>query len=245
MKLKINSLSIGYGHQAVLSDINITAQSGDFIALIGKNGSGKSTFLKTMAGIIESIDGEIWIDKQDLLQLKPAERAKYVSVVLTDAILTPLKVKEFISLGRQNFTGIWNRLLPEDHRIMNQVIQELNLSRLLDKKITEISDGERQKVLISRALVQETPIVLLDEPTTHLDLENKAVLLKKLKKISQMQNKIIILSTHDINLILPQTNKVWFTNQSIEELEDNQKLKDLFDLNILRFDEGCQIFRLA
>ncbi len=245
MKLKIKNLSIGYGHQAVLSDIDITARSGDFIALIGKNGSGKSTFLKTLAGILEAIEGEILMDGQDLLQLKPTERAKYVSIVLTDAILTPLKVKEFISLGRQNFTGTWNRLLPEDHRIINQVIQELNLTDLLNKKITEISDGERQKVLISRALVQETPIVLLDEPTTHLDLENKAVLLKKLKKISQMQNKIIILSTHDINLILPQTNKVWFTNHSIEILEKNQSLKGLFDLDLLRYDEACQIFRLV
>ena len=245
MKLKIKNLSIGYGHQAVLSDIDITARSGDFIALIGKNGSGKSTFLKTLAGILEAIEGEILMDGQDLLQLKPTERAKYVSIVLTDAILTPLKVKEFISLGRQNFTGTWNRLLPEDHRIINQVIQELNLTDLLNKKITEISDGERQKVLISRALVQETPIVLLDEPTTHLDLENKAVLLKKLKKISQMQNKIIILSTHDINLILPQTNKVWFTNHSIETLEKNQSLKGLFDLDLLRYDEACQIFRLV
>ena len=245
MKLKIKNLSIGYGHQSVLSDINMTARSGDFIALIGKNGSGKSTFLKTLAGILEAIEGQILIEGQNLLQLKPTERAKYVSIVLTDAILTPLKVKEFISLGRQNFTGTWNRLSPEDHRIINQVTQELNLSDLLDKKITEISDGERQKVLISRALVQETPIVLLDEPTTHLDLENKAVLIKKLKKISQMQNKIIILSTHDINLILPQTNKVWFTNHSIEALEKNQSLSGLFDLDLLRYDEACQIFRLV
>ncbi len=244
MKLKINNLEVGYEQETVLSEINLTAQSGDFIALIGKNGAGKSTLLKTLTGILPAISGEVFLDERNLLALSPVERARYVSIVLTDKLEVPVLVREFLAMGRQPYTGIWGGLSKPDLQIIDEVGKQLKIAAYFDRKINQLSDGERQKVLIARALVQQTPILLLDEPTTHLDLENKAVLINNLLKISKQHRKIIILSTHDINLILPKINKIWIANQSVVQSDKMTDLNSFFQSELLKFDESCQIFRL-
>ena len=244
MQLKINNLAVGYNQNAVLSEINLQAQTGDFIALVGKNGAGKSTFLKTLSGILPALSGNILLDDVDLLALSAQERARYISIVLTDRIDVPMTVWEFIALGRQPYTNLWGNISKKDKQRIDEVGEKLKITAFFDKKITELSDGERQKVLIGRALVQETPVILLDEPTTHLDMENKAVLINNLLKISKEQNKIIIISTHDINLILPKINKIWLTDTSINEKLQLSDLNELFQSELIRYDTACQIFRL-
>ncbi len=244
MYLKINNLSVGYNQKAVLSEINLQAQKGDFIALVGKNGAGKSTFLKAFSGILPILSGKILLDEIDLLSLSIKDRARYVSIVLTDRIDVPMSVREFLSLGRQPYANLMGSFSKRDIQIIDEVGDVLKISRFFDRKITELSDGERQKVLIGRALVQETPVLLLDEPTTHLDMENKAILINKLLKISKKQNKIIIISTHDINLILPKINKVWLTDKTIVEKLRKSDLTDLFQPDLIKYDTDCHIFRL-
>ena len=243
-QLTINNLSVGYDDKTVLPDINLTAQSGDFIALIGKNGSGKSTLLKTLAGILPALSGDIILDDLNLFSLSPAERARYVSIVLTDQVDVPVTVREFLSLGRQPYTNMWGQLSDIDKKVVDEVGEKLRITAYLERKINTLSDGERQKVLIGRALVQETPVLLLDEPTTFLDLENKAVLINTLLKISEKENKIIILSTHDINLVLPKLNKIWATDKSVAQVSNFKALNKLFQSELLKFDEKCQVFKL-
>ncbi|HFX17576.1 MAG TPA: ABC transporter ATP-binding protein [Flavobacteriales bacterium] len=245
MSLTIDHLIVGY-QLPVLDDINLEAETGQFIALIGKNGSGKSTFLKTLAGILPPINGDVSYNKIHLFNMSELERAKLVSIVLTDPINLPLKVKEFVGLGRQAYTGMLDTLSDNDQKIINQVMSDLSIDILKDRNILELSDGERQKVIIARALVQETPIILLDEPTTHLDLENKAVLIKKLWQIAKEQGKIVIISTHDLNLILPKADKIWLATpqKNIRHINKKAELKEMFNSAYLKFDNECEIFRL-
>jgi len=244
MQLKISNLAVGYKQKTVLSEINLQAKTGDFIALVGKNGAGKSTFLKTLSGILPALSGEVLLDNVDLLALQAQERARYISIVLTDRIDVPMTVREFVVMGRQPYTTLWGKTSKKDKQVISEVCEMLNITTLFDRKITELSDGERQKVLIGRALVQETPILLLDEPTTHLDMENKAILINNLLKISKAKNKIVIISTHDINLILPKINKIWLTDTSINEKLQHSDLNDLFQSEWIKYDTNCQIFRL-
>ena len=247
MKLSIKNLSTGYSGKTVLKDLNLQAQSGDFIVLLGKNGAGKSTLIKTLSGIISYQSGDFFIDDIPCAKLSKKEWATYVSVVLTDRIDIALPVREFIGLGRQAFTNKWDMLSKQDKEVVNQVIEQLHITNYSDKQIDELSDGERQKVLIARALVQETPVILLDEPTAHLDLENKAIIFRLLKELAEKQNKIIIVSTHDINLILPVVDKIWLANNhSISEINSNSKeIIELFDSKNILFDRSCGIFKLA
>ncbi len=246
MKLQIRNLTIGYEKQLVLKNLNLSAVNGDFIALIGKNGAGKSTFLKTLANILQPYSGDIFLEKQNLLAMSQQQRSRLISIVLTDKIDLPLQVYEFVSLGRQPYSGFFDNLSKIDRYVIEQVLNELNLQELKYRPITDLSDGEHQKVLIARALVQDTPILLLDEPTTHLDLENKAILIRKLREISQARSKLIILSTHDINLILPKIDKIWLTkNHDIIEKHSDESIEKLFDKNLLKYDQDCKRFRLV
>jgi len=247
MKLSIKNLSIGYSGKTVLKDLNLQAQSGDFIVLLGKNGAGKSTLIKSLAGIIPLIKGKILINEDSLSGFTGKKRAKFTGVVLTDKIDLNLKVYEFIGLGRQVYTGHFDNLTAIDKQVIEKVIDKLDLSDFIYHNLQELSDGERQKILIARVLVQETPIILLDEPTVHLDLENKAMIFKLLKELAIKENKIIILSTHDLNLILPVVDKIWLVNQHhISEM--NHKSKDIIKLFAssphIRFDEDCGIYKL-
>ncbi len=244
MTLDIKNLDIGYPGKTVLKNINLSAKKSDFITLIGKNGAGKSTFLKTIANILPAKIGQIIVNNQNITDLTNLDRSNLVSIVLTDKIDIPLKVYEFIALGRQNYTGFMANLRPKDISFIEKTIDYLNLKHLINRSITEISDGEYQKTLIARALVQDTPILLLDEPTTHLDLENKALLIRQLREVSK--NKIVILSTHDLNLILPKTDKIWLTKDgTITEYEKNKLPDNFFNQELLKFDKNCEIFRLV
>ena len=200
--------------------------------------------LKTLAGILPALSGDIILDDLNLFSLSPAERARYVSIVLTDQVDVPVTVREFLSLGRQPYTNMWGQLSDIDKKVVDEVGEKLRITAYLERKINTLSDGERQKVLIGRALVQETPVLLLDEPTTFLDLENKAVLINTLLKISEKENKIIILSTHDINLVLPKLNKIWATDKSVAQVSNFKALNKLFQSELLKFDEKCQVFKL-
>ncbi len=249
MKLKAIDLSVGYEDKVILSHVNFELNSGDFVIIIGKNGAGKSTLLKTLGNIIPLQSGKIEIDEMDYSKLTGTQKAKQISIVLTDKIDLPLSVKEVLQLGRQVHSNRFDKLSNEDYKIINQVVNELNLEGFLAKPINQLSDGERQKVMIAKALVQQSSILLLDEPTTHLDIENKSILLNLLKKISHEQNKIVVLSTHDINLILPMANTIWVIDNNkligINQKDDHSdQLDELFNNKLIKYDKKCHMFRM-
>jgi iron complex transport system ATP-binding protein len=174
--LQAKDLTIGYDKSKVLiRDINFTCPSGELIILLGVNGIGKSTLLKTLCGLVEPINGTILFDQKNIFALAPNDRAKIISGVFTGRDFDPfISVREFVALGRYPYTNWLGSLTTDDSDQINQALKTLGLEHLADKKVHQISDGERQKTLIAKALAQDTPVIIMDEPTAFLDYKNKA-----------------------------------------------------------------------
>ncbi len=215
MELEGTHISIGYKKAApVFKNISFRAQPGDMVALLGVNGIGKSTLLRTVAGLQNIITGEIKIEGKRMAQLTASAKATLVSLVLTDKInIDHITVRNLISLGRSPYTGWLGSLNEQDQKVINEVISLLHLQPLASKFFNQLSDGEKQKVLIARALCQQTPVLILDEPTAFLDFRNKKEIMKTLRQVSEQLHKIILLSTHDIEAALTYCNKCWIMTE--------------------------------
>ena len=205
--LSTSNLCIGYPTKnevlRIASDLNLKLDEGKLIALIGANGIGKSTLLRTITGIQSPISGEVALNNQPITILDSAALSKQISLVLTEQLPSSnLNVFELVALGRQPYTDWIGRLSEKDTEVIEWAMLQTQVSDLRDKKHHEISDGQLQRVLIARALAQDTPLIILDEPTTHLDLLHKVSLLKLLKKLSQDTQKCILFSTHDIDMAI-------------------------------------------
>lgn len=208
--LKTSNLSIGYPKKStkkavdiVIENCNISLAKGKLIALIGANGIGKSTLLRTLTNIQKPLSGKIFLKEKNINSFSAIELAQNISVVLTEPLpASNLTVFELIALGRQPYTNWIGKLSEQDNEQVKNAIKMTNINHLAHKKHDEISDGQLQKVLIARALAQDTPLIILDEPTTHLDLQHKVSILKLLKKLTVESNKCILFSTHDIDLAI-------------------------------------------
>ena len=205
--LQASQISIGYSHKKektiIASNIDLSLRKGKLIALIGANGIGKSTLLRTITGIQKTISGTVFLNGSSIHELDALTLAQNLSVVLTEKLPpSNLTVFELIALGRQPYTNWIGKLTDEDIAKVNEAIGLTQISHLATKKHFEISDGQLQKVLIARALAQDTPLIILDEPTTHLDLLHKVSLFKLLKKLTQETQKCILFSTHDIDMAI-------------------------------------------
>lgn len=212
--LDIKNLSIGYQNE-IQSNINVELSQGQLICLIGPNGIGKSTFLKTISKVIPSLSGEVILQNKNLNQLNNNDLSKLVGLVLTDHIDGfNLKAKDVIQMGRYPHTGFWGKLQSKDLEIINLVIQQIQIEDLVDRPFSELSDGEKQKVMIAKALVQKAPLLLLDEPTAFLDFPTKASLLVLLRKLAKTNHLGIILSTHDIELALKTADQIWLFSEN-------------------------------
>lgn len=254
--LKAQLISIGYRNKKetkiVATDVNIELQKGKLIALVGVNGIGKSTLLRTITGIQKSLEGIVYLNEKDIRTHSANDLAQQMSVVLTEHLPpSNLTVFELIALGRQPYTNWLGTLTSEDIEKVNEAIQLTQVAHLVHKKHFEISDGQLQKVLIARALAQDTPLIILDEPTTHLDLLHKFTLLKLLQKLAISTQKCILFSTHDIDLaiqlcdeIIIMTPKKTVQGQPCELIE-NSIFDTLFEDKSIGFDKekGKFIFR--
>lgn len=202
------SLAIGYrsmkNPQNIVSQCDLAIDLGTMVGLIGINGSGKSTLLRTLAGMQKPLDGALYIMGKPIQEITITEMAALVSVVLTNQPISKnLSVLELVSLGRQPYANWLGVINHEDTAVIEAALIATDCATYRDAKCYELSDGQLQRVLIARALAQDTPIILLDEPLSHLDLHHKAALLKLLKNIAHNQGKTIVFSTHDIEHILP------------------------------------------
>jgi iron complex transport system ATP-binding protein len=211
--LQASQISIGYSHKkeeiVVASDISISLKKGKLIALIGANGIGKSTLLKTITGIQKPLSGAVFLNEKKITDYEPLDLAQNLSIVLTEKLPpSNLTVFELIALGRQPYTNWMGTLSDIDIVKVNEAMALTQISHLATKKHYEISDGQLQKVLIARALAQDTPLIILDEPTTHLDLLHKVALFKLLKKLTHETGKCILFSTHDIDMAIQLSDEM-------------------------------------
>jgi len=242
-----NNLSIGYTSKhsktVIAQNINLKFESGKLIALIGANGIGKSTLLRTLTGIQKPLSGEIELNQKPILSYTALELAQNLSIVLTEKLPpSNLTVYELVALGRQPYTNWVGKLTANDQEKIGNAIALTNIQEIVHKKHFEISDGQLQKVLIARALAQDTPLIILDEPTTHLDLHHKVSLFKLLKKLAQETYKCILFSTHDIDLAIQLSDEmiVMTKEQFIQDqpcnLIETGIFNTLFDDNDISFD---------
>ena len=234
--LSASNLSIGYLTKkekiVIASNLNLNLQAGKLISLVGANGIGKSTLLRTLCGIQKPISGTVFLNEKHIQSFEPLTLAQNLSLVLTEKLPpSNLTVFELIALGRQPYTNWLGKLSEGDFEKVNQAILLTQIEHLSNKKHFEISDGQLQKVLIARALAQDTPLIILDEPTTHLDLLHKVSVFKLLKKLSQETNKCILFSTHDIDLAIQLSDEmiVMTENNAVQDQPCNLITKGIFN----------------
>ena len=198
-----NNLTVGYGQRKVVNNICIEGLRGQIICLLGPNGVGKSTILRTLSGLLAPVEGIVKIADADISSIKSAEIAKKLSVVLTDSVSPRLvTVREIIAMGRTPYTNFFGKMTDNDRKVINEAIENVGVAYLADRYFGELSDGEKQKVMIARALAQEPELIILDEPTSHLDIRHKVEVVRILRDLVKEKNITVILSLHDIDLAI-------------------------------------------
>jgi len=241
--LYTENLTIGYKNLIIQKDLNLNVSAGKLICLVGINGCGKSTLLRTLAGLQPAIEGKVFIDKKDISKLTDYERSTLFSLVLTDKIeVENLSVFELVALGRYPYTD-WNGTLSEnDNKAVENALNQVNLRHKKDSMLSAVSDGEKQRAVIAKALAQDTPLVLLDEPTSHLDLPNRIEIMMLLRRLSVNTKKSFILSTHELDLAVQMSDFLWLMDKNEttagvpEDLMLSQKFQKSFENQNFNFD---------
>lgn len=236
----------------VAGHINAGINSGELTCLLGANGIGKSTLLRTLSAFQPKLSGEIFIQGKEIEQYKDKELSMAISVVLTEKCeVRNMTVTELVGLGRTPYTGFWGTLDEDDKRIVKRSISLVKIEKLADRMVHTLSDGERQKVMIAKALAQETPIIFLDEPTAFLDFPSKVEMMQLLHRLSRQTNKTIFLSTHDLELALQIADKIWLMDKmngviigTPEDLSLNGSLSTFFAHKGIIFDIETGLFRV-
>jgi iron complex transport system ATP-binding protein len=253
--LKTEDLSIGYTSKKqqtiICSHINIELKKGELVGLIGANGIGKSTLLRTLTNVQPKLNGNITINNRLLEDYSNIDLAKVLSLVLTESLVSKnLTVFELVALGRQPYTNWVGNLSVSDISMVNKALEQTNLSDLKNKKCFELSDGQLQKAMISRALAQDTDLIILDEPTTHLDMYHKAYVLKLLQNLAKETNKTILFSSHEIDLSIQLCDRliVMTKDTVVSDTPCNLILKGTFDSlfpkDLIVFDNKTGSFRI-
>ncbi len=254
--IQIQSLCTGYrtGKSSVVvaRDMNATIRGGELTCLLGPNGAGKSTLLRTLSAFQPPLGGDIIILGRNLCDYSDKELSKVIGVVLTEKNdLRNMSVEDLVGLGRSPYTGFWGTLHEQDRQIVANAIQMVGITQLKDRMIQTLSDGERQKVMIAKALAQETPIIFLDEPTAFLDFPSKVEIMQLLHRLSRTTGKTIFLSTHDLDMALQIADTIWLMDRdkgvsigTPQELAANETLAGFFVRKGITFDAANCMFRI-
>lgn len=253
--IQVDHLSIGYTHskheKIILSDINFSISTGNLVGIIGANGTGKSTLLRTLAHQQKKLSGQALINNKLIENYSINSWATQVSWVHTETLIPQsLTVFELVSLGRQPYTNWLDKLKTRDIQKINESLKLTDLVNLQDRKCSTLSDGQLQRVFIARAITQDTPIIFLDEPTTHLDLHHKVETLTLLKKLCTEFNKTIVFSSHEIELVLQVCNQIIsITDKKVhlntpDNLIESSILNDLFKNSSVYFNPELKNFRM-
>lgn len=251
--LKTENLSIGYQQKketkTVASNINLAFEKGKLITILGKNGIGKSTLLRTLSKVQKPILGDVFIHQKKLQEITEKELSTQLSLVLTERLPeSQLTVYELIALGRQPYTNWIDKLSTEDIKKVETAIDQTEIAHLKNNRFYELSDGQLQRVLIARALAQDTAIIILDEPTAHLDIHHTIKIFSLLKKLVAETQKTIIISSHEVNLAIQLSDEIVlitaqkFLTGTPSELIKNNAFDQLFPKDIVKFNKTLQQF---
>lgn len=246
---KARDLGIGYKDKTLFSNLNFELRTGILTSLLGSNGIGKSTLLKSISGLLDKKSGQLFVDDKNTDALSFAEFAKIISVVLTNEnVNKELTVYELVKLGRQPYTNWLDQLTPQDEILIDKTLIDCEITDLKERKLSQLSDGQLQRTFIARAVVQDTPFIFLDEPSTHLDLYHKVRLFKLLKKLCIENNKCILFSTHDLDLALQLSDEIMllkdnhFYHNTTENLINRGVFDRFFDTDDIVFDKERKQF---
>ncbi len=249
--LKTSALSIGYRRPrkppvVIASDLNFSLRPGELVCLLGPNGAGKSTLMRTLARLQPSLSGQIWLDGRTLADLRPGQLARRLSIVLTERVdVGAMTGYGLVSLGRHPYTGWTGSLNEQDQRIVQWALRAVGAQDLANRLTVEMSDGERQKVFIARALAQQPSVMLLDEPTAFLDLPRRVEVMELLRQLAIENNQAILLSTHDLDLALRNADRLWLISSdgdlfdgAPEDLILNGAFERVFSAEGVSFDRA-------
>ncbi|MBO4985597.1 MAG: ABC transporter ATP-binding protein [Bacteroides sp.] len=255
--IRINKLSIGYrtkeGEKQVATGICADICAGELTCLLGENGVGKSTLLRTLSAFQPKLDGQVCIQGKELSEYTDKELSHLIAVVLTERPdVQNLTVREMVGLGRTPYTDFWGRLAEADEAMVDEAMKLVGITALHTRMVHTLSDGERQKVMIAKALAQETPIIFLDEPTAFLDFPSKVEMMLLLRRLSRQTGKTIFLSTHDVELALQIADKLWLMSRSKEisvgtpeELSMNGTVSDFFSHKGIIYNKEERLFKVV
>jgi iron complex transport system ATP-binding protein len=256
--LKLEDLHIGYyqSHHKkegnIYGPMNVRVLGPEMIGVVGRNGIGKSTLLRTITGIQPPLSGKIYINGSESIRISRSGFARLISYVSTESIHIPnLRVAELVSMGRFPYTNWLGKLTPNDILIIQDAIELTGIQHLRYKPVYKLSDGEKQKVMIARALAQDTPVIILDEPTAFLDLPARHEILRLLHNLTRYKNKLIVFSTHDLSIAMDEVDKLWLmTDEGLlegapEDLLINQGFRKLFINSEMEFDIKNMAFRFS
>jgi iron complex transport system ATP-binding protein len=238
--IQTRHLSVGYrsGSQtrAILNNLEVSVNQGELIGIIGQNGIGKSTLLRTIARLQEPLDGDVFVYGQTLESFSRNKFAQKVSFVSTETLkLNHCTVRQLVSFGRSPYTNWFGHLTTEDEAMVSEAIEMVGILPLASRYINEISDGERQRVMIARTLAQDTEIIILDEPTAFLDMPNKYEVIHLLGELTRKKKKTILFTSHDLNIAMREADRLWlispgaFVDGAPEDLVLHHAISGLFD----------------
>lgn len=255
--LQTRDLSIGYTQRlwspkVIAQNLNVRLDAGQFACLIGPNGAGKSTLLRTIAGMQRPLQGSVRLQGDEIRSLAAGELATRLSIVLTERISAGMMTAyALVALGRYPYTDWTGRLTSADEQAVRRAIEAVDGAHLAERQINELSDGERQKIMIARALAQDTPLILLDEPTAYLDLTRRLEIVQMLRQLAHTTGKAILLSIHDLDLALRSADVMWLMpadgrliTGAPEDLVLEGGLEQAFSSHGIRFDAQTGAFRL-
>jgi len=242
-KIILESVAMGYDDSDILKDVSLHLDLGKIHCVFGRNGSGKTTLLKSIATLLPLKSGRIIIDQQDIASLKPKERARLMATVLTDRLnIVNMTVSDYVSYGRYPYTNWLGVKTEGDLLKVGESMQNCGILNLKERFLDELSDGEMQKVQIARTLAQDAPVLLLDEPASHLDLVNKAEIFNLLKNICIKNKKTVLFTSHDIQFALQLAENFILINNktakliSAEEFKDKRVFEGILKSEFLNFD---------
>ncbi len=248
MILQFDNLSIGYKNGANVSllheGLSASLPKGSLTCLLGKNGSGKSTLIRTISCLLPKLSGDVMIAGKTLESYSVQELSRVVGIVLTDRVKSEdITVREVVSLGRSPYTGFFGTLSTQDKEIVDEAMEMIGIQDFADRNVSQLSDGERQKVMIAKAVAQQTPLIILDEPSAFLDFQSKVKLLQLLRDLTRRLDKTILLSTHDLEHALQISDYTWildrklgFVNGKTSELCKDGTINRYFDGNGISFN---------
>lgn len=255
--MELSSLTTGYtgskGQRHVVSQqLTATLQSGALTCLLGPNGAGKSTLLRTLCAFQPPLDGQVILDGKPITEYTAAQLSQHIGVVLTERVeVRGMTVRDLVAMGRSPYTGFWGTLQPHDHQVVDESMLQVGIQHLAHRQVSTLSDGERQKVMIAKALAQQTPIILLDEPTAFLDFPSKVGMMLLLRRLAHEMDRAIFLSTHDLDMALQTADHLWLLDRphgltigTPAELAANGSLAAYFQSDNLTFDARDMRFRV-